>query len=157
MLRTLFVGILFGFTFSVQAQLDYAGTAYSKKLPFSYDEKCAKKCGNAPRLVDLPAIDEVNFTSEVAKATNWNKCIDKCGGLKIHLGKRVEEHSVQQPRTYTELQNELRVCQGQLQVVQEQEPKIFGKLFREFKKIEPNLEDDSMSLSEKRARKAVSK
>ena len=133
MLRTLFVGILFGFTFSVQAQLDYAGPAYTKNLPFNYDAKCAKKCGNAPRLVDLPAIDEVNFTSEVAKATNWNKCMDKCGALKMHIDKRVKELSIQQPPTMSSLMADLSYCQSKLQLLEEAEPKVYNKLFRDLK------------------------
>lgn len=134
MLKTFFVGILFGFTFSVQAQLDYVGPAYTKNLPFNYDAECAKKCGNAPRLVDLPAIDEVNFISEVAKATNWNKCMNKCNALRVHVDERKKDLEGQGP-TIASLIKELNACQSQLQLVQEKGPTINSTLTRDVQKL----------------------
>jgi hypothetical protein len=108
--------------------------AYGKSDKSRLD--CEKKCGDAPRLIDLPSKDDERlYEAEMARVVRYNQCIDKCN-IREHLDERIKALSVQP--TIDSLQKELHTCESQLAILQEKEPSVYDKLQREFKKIEEN-------------------
>lgn len=54
---------------------------------------CEKKCGDAPRLIDLPDPSDRGYDSFLYRANAYNMCTEKCDDsrLKKHVDKRVKE------------------------------------------------------------------
>lgn len=98
--------------------------------------KCEKKCGEAPRLIDLPDPSDSDYESFLSRVQVFNTCIDKCGDpkRKRQSDKKVKKLDFQP--SIEMINEELIACQTQLQIIQDKEPKVYDKLQRELKKIQ---------------------
>ena len=119
------------------AQLDYIGTPASRNMPFG-GEECAKKCGKAPRLIDLPAPYEIGFDSAISTALQYNRCLNNCGMLskKNDISQRTKEMILLGNNSV--ILKELDSCKSKIQILQEKQPNVFDRLMRDVKQINEN-------------------
>lgn len=59
--------------------------------------ECQHKCGEAPRLIDMPSPNERDYDFFISRLTTYNNCIDKCEPIENN-GKKNVQYEESTPR-----------------------------------------------------------